>query len=80
MSKLEEVARQTHAICERGSDLAPSGRTVEIADALSAAREGTTPHTPDMLAKLALARSQAQPRIEVTDETTQQAAERARAT
>lgn len=75
MSKLEEVARQTLEICERGSYVAPSGRTVEIGDAVRAAIDGTELFTPAQLARLPLAGGPTT-RIEVTDETTQVAAQR----
>jgi len=75
MSKLEQVAVETLAICERGSYVAPSGRVVDIADAITEAIDGTELFTPRALAQLSVERGAA-PRIEVTDETTQIAAER----
>ncbi len=76
MSKLEQVARETLALCERGTYTAPSGREVDLRAAMVAAIEGTQLYTPDRLATLAPPPRVSTPSIEVTDETTQRAAQR----
>lgn len=75
MSSVERVARETLAICERGSYVAPSGREVDLSDALRRAVEGTRVYTPSWLAALAPP-TRAARHVEVTDETTQRATER----
>ncbi|MBN8611460.1 MAG: TIGR02452 family protein [Deltaproteobacteria bacterium] len=76
MSKLEQVARDTIAICERGHYTAPSGRAIDLRAALDAAIGGTQLYTPERLAWLSTPPKGKRPTIEVTDETTQLAAHR----
>ncbi|GAA2104857.1 TIGR02452 family protein [Actinomadura alba] len=74
------VAQQTVEILDRGSYAAPSGRTVDLAARLARAVEGTRVHRPAELTALVsrlLPPSPGLPtRIEVTDETTLEAARR----
>jgi uncharacterized protein (TIGR02452 family) len=69
------IAKQTLEIIERGSYVAPSGRTVELRAAIDAAVRGTALYAPEALDRLAPAGT-GRPRIEVTDETTGAAARR----
>jgi hypothetical protein len=46
------IAQETVAIVERGSYVAPSGRTVDIADAVRACLDGTRHFTPEDLKRL----------------------------
>jgi uncharacterized protein (TIGR02452 family) len=75
---LKEDARQTLLICENGRYEAPSGATVEIAEAQRAAVAGTRLYRPAELQTLLQhpPRGGALPVITVTDETTQLAAQR----
>ncbi len=74
---LKGVAKQTLDVIEHGGYEAPCGRWMSIAEEVRAAVEGTELFTPDTLATLALASEKpSPPRIDVTDETTQQAARR----
>jgi uncharacterized protein (TIGR02452 family) len=66
----------TLSICERGSYQAPSGATVELREAIAAARNGTRLYRPNDFAALSVTPGGAVPRIEVTDETTAEAARR----
>ncbi len=71
-----EIAQETLAILERGSYLAPSGRSVSVADALAASVAGSVLYPPDASHPIS---AQAEPfvtRIGVTEETTLEAAER----
>jgi uncharacterized protein (TIGR02452 family) len=77
---LNGVAQQTLEIVDRGSYLAPSGKTVDVRAAVDAAVRGTSLYRPsdlDALAPLPERRSAAAtPRIEVTPETTAEASRR----
>lgn len=77
---LVEVAADTLGILEAGRYTAPSGRTVEIGAAQRAAVAGSRLYTPEEQASLLAANhrnhSGSRPRIEVTAETTQRAAQR----
>ncbi|MQY08082.1 hypothetical protein ACRB68_61880 [Actinomadura sp. RB68] len=74
------TARETVDILDHGAYRAPSGRTVEIAGRLAAAVRGTVLHRPAELDALLAALPPAPPgaatRVEVTGETTLQAARR----
>ncbi|GAA4237400.1 TIGR02452 family protein [Actinomadura meridiana] len=76
------TAQETVEILDRGDYIAPSGRTVPIAESLARAVRGTVLHRPgeldEMLERLPKAESDAETRIEVTDETTLAAAHRLR--
>lgn len=74
-------ARQTVEILERGSYRAPSGREVDLAAALRTSVDGTVLHRPDELGALLrrlppVADDAPRTRVEVTTETTLQAARR----
>lgn len=75
---LKNIAQQTIDICDRGHYTAPSGRTVRIGVAQRAAVAGTRLYTPDELTELLNASpgSGPPPRLSVTAETTQRAAQR----
>lgn len=74
-ARAREVGHETLAILRRGAYLHPSGGTVEIADAVGRAREGTVTYPPDRAA--ALPRADAfSPSIEVRNETTLEAVRR----
>lgn len=76
---LKNVASETIAICERGHYTAPSGRTVRIGSAQRAAEAGTRLYTPvelqGLLDKPPSGRG-GPPQMRVTDESTQQGAQR----
>lgn len=72
-----ELAQETLTILETGTYRAPSGRTVSVADALQASVEGTRLYHPDDFPSLTCTNDgRAKTRVEVTGETTLQAAER----
>ncbi|WP_432835333.1 TIGR02452 family protein [Dactylosporangium sp. CA-092794] len=73
--RLREIARQTVAIAERGDYVTPSGAPVSIAAAVSAALGGTRLYEPDAPLPPAAAAG-GPPAIEVTRESTLQAARR----
>ncbi|MFD0688913.1 TIGR02452 family protein [Actinomadura fibrosa] len=76
------TAQETVAILERGDYQAPSGRTVQISEALDRAVRGTVLYRPDELDRLLRRLPAAEPAetlIEVTGETTLAAARRLRA-
>jgi uncharacterized protein (TIGR02452 family) len=76
MSNNKTIAVETLSICERGNYQAPSGATVELREAIAAARAGTKLYRPNDFAALSVTPNGAVPRIEVTDETTAEAARR----
>ena len=72
-----EIAQETLAILERGVYQAPSGRSVSIADALQASVGGSVLYRPDAFpASLTPQAGPFTTRVEVTGETTLEAAER----
>ena len=72
-----EIAQETLAILERGSYQAPSGRRVSIADALQASVAGSVLYRPDAFPDPLISQAgQFEARVEVTRETTLEAAER----
>jgi uncharacterized protein (TIGR02452 family) len=76
---LSGIAKQTLAIIERGSYVAPSGKTVDVRAAIDAAVRGTVlyrPHDFDALAMAPWSEGARPLRVEVTDETTALAARR----
>jgi uncharacterized protein (TIGR02452 family) len=79
---LTGVAQETLAIVDRGTYVAPSGATVDVRAAIDAALQGTVLYGPDDVGALSLGSSllapssSSAPRIEVTGETTAQAARR----
>jgi uncharacterized protein (TIGR02452 family) len=78
---LTGVAQETLAIIEKGSYVAPSGRTVAVRDLVDRAVRGTVLHRPADLDALLAARARpghgaTSPRIEITPETTAQASRR----
>ncbi|GAA4255273.1 TIGR02452 family protein [Dactylosporangium darangshiense] len=74
--RLREIARQTVAIAERGDYVNPDGATVSIAAAVAASLAGTRLYEPDE--ELPAGRpADGPPAIEVTRESTLQAARRA---
>jgi uncharacterized protein (TIGR02452 family) len=76
---LTGVAQETLAIVERGNYTAPSGQTVDVRAAVDAAVRGTVLYRPGSLDGPAAPRGVtdgAPPRIEVTSETTTEAARR----
>jgi len=75
---MKEVARETLEIIDRGSYTAPSGRTVDVRDAIAAAIRGTRVYAPDDLRAPFGAGSKviAPLRVEVTRETTAEAGRR----
>ncbi|MGI5247397.1 TIGR02452 family protein [Dactylosporangium sp. CA-139066] len=74
--RLREIARQTVAIAERGEYVNSSGATVSIAAAVSASLAGTLLYEPDVVLPEARSAS-GPPVIEVTRESTLEAARRA---
>ncbi|MFI0484735.1 TIGR02452 family protein [Actinomadura sp. 9N215] len=74
------TAQETVAVLDRGDYVAPSGRTVSIADGLARAVRDTVLYRPDelkqLLRRLPAPEPGTQTRIEVTDETTLAAARR----
>jgi uncharacterized protein (TIGR02452 family) len=73
---LAGVAKQTLAIVERGEYVAPSAKTVGLREALGRAVAGTRLYRPEELADLAVAPGGFDTTVEVTGETTAQAARR----
>ncbi|UQA62812.1 TIGR02452 family protein [Polyangium aurulentum] len=78
---LTGVAKETLAIIEQGSYVAPSGRTVSVRELVDAAVHGTMLYRPADLDGLLAARARPghgviSPRIEITPETTAEAARR----
>ena len=77
---LKEVARQTLKILDAGSYTSDSGRQVEFGAPLQRSIQGTKLYTPARLAELLergfVKKETDSPRIEITDETTQVAAQR----
>ena len=77
---LVEVAQDTLQICRAGTYVAPSGREVDIRTAQAAAVAGARLYTPEEQASLLAGSPQnhsgSRPSIEVTAETSQQAAQR----
>ncbi|MBU1897503.1 TIGR02452 family protein [Myxococcota bacterium] len=74
---LKEIARQTLEIIERGAYSADDGRVVDIQAEIQAAIRGTKLYRPAQLEALLTTRSDgAPPKIEVTGESTQEAAHR----
>jgi uncharacterized protein (TIGR02452 family) len=74
---LKNAARQTLSLIEAGEYTAPSGAVLSISSAQAAAVEGTRLYTPDQLPALRRRTGRgAPPRVQVTDETTQVAAQR----
>ncbi len=72
-----EIAQETLAILERGFYQAPSGRRVSVADALQASIAGSVLYRPDAFPDPLISRAgQFTTRVEVTGETTLEAAER----
>jgi uncharacterized protein (TIGR02452 family) len=71
-----EIAQETLAILERGSYLAPSGRSVSVTDALQAAVAGSVLYRPDDPPLIPAQAGLFTTRVEVTGETTLEAAER----
>jgi len=73
----QELARQTLTILDAGVYQAPSGRTVSVAGALQAAAAGTKLYRPDSFPAPTVSPALfAETRVEVTGETTLEAAER----
>src|SRR4051794_11248379 len=72
------VARETLSIVERGTYVAPSGATIDIRAQIDAAVRGTALYRPHDLDTLTFPppSSTSAPRIEVTGETTAEAARR----
>jgi uncharacterized protein (TIGR02452 family) len=77
-SSRNAIAAETLAILQRGGYVAPSGRQVELRAAIDAAAFGTRLYRPDDLdpARVRSSGKPVRPRIEVTGETTAQAARR----
>jgi uncharacterized protein (TIGR02452 family) len=73
--KLAGVAQETVAILEKGSYVAPSGKTVEFGNLIDAAVKGTKLYPPGSLDSWDSPRG-GSPRIEVTPETTAEAGRR----
>ncbi len=78
---LAVLAQETLAICERGTYVAPSGRTVRIGDAVQRAIAGTVLYRPGGMympkhPRMRIEPSRSQPQIEVAEETTGAAARR----
>src|SRR5262245_51591575 len=78
---LAGVAKETLAIIEKGRYVAPSGRSVAVRDLVDRAVRGTVLHRPADLDALLAARARpghgaTSPRIEITPETTAEAARR----
>ncbi|EEF58666.1 TIGR02452 family protein [Pedosphaera parvula] len=70
------IAQQTVSILEAGHYTAPSGRKVELADAIKHALAGTTLHENEVSATVSISPALAQTKIEVTPETTFEASAR----
>ncbi|WP_328346589.1 TIGR02452 family protein [Streptomyces violaceus] len=79
-ARLRDIARQTEQIVAAGTYRAPNGREVSIAVELRAAREGTRLYGPEPVpvpsVRVTQAQAQAQTRIEVTGESSMEAARR----
>ena len=78
---LSGVAKETLEIVGRGDYVAPSGKTVQVRELVDRAVKGTVLHTPADLEGLLAGRARegtsfTSPRIEITPETTAQAARR----
>ena len=76
MSSLKELAQQTLRIVEAGEYVSPAGRTVRIASEVAAAAAGTILVRPGESASYVFERYEGNGRVEVTEETTAQAARR----
>lgn len=72
---LKRVASENVAFCEAGSYVAPSGRVVDLRDAVDRAASGTVLYRPGELDAFG-APAGAPPRVEVTDESTAEAGRR----
>ncbi|CAM5272504.1 TIGR02452 family protein [Streptomyces purpurascens] len=77
-ARLRGIARQTEEIVAAGAYRAPNGREVSIAGELRAAREGTRLYGPEPVPvpSVRVTQAQAQARIEVTGESSLEAARR----
>jgi uncharacterized protein (TIGR02452 family) len=78
MVQLKDLAQETLRIIEDGAYISVSGKSVSIADAVLNSISGTTLYRPEDFASLSVQRSDndVSPKVEVTGETTAQAARR----
>ena len=76
MSSLKDLAQQTLRIVDAGEYVSPAGRTVRIASEVAAAAAGTILVRPGESASYVFDKYEGRGRVEVTEETTAQAARR----